>query len=166
MDNEDLFLKGENEDLIIKKLIDEIEQREKINGKNFKQMTNEERWYVLSAKDTALKKKVCFAKHAIKRMNERNIKAKEIFDTLKNGQVIDYRVISNNEILTLRGCHLNRYNEQVYVVFSITTRKIITAYTNKYKTSFKKMKNLERYNEEFNIKIPYNYHLQYKMCHL
>lgn len=129
-------------------------QRDKINGKNFKQMSRDERIYLLELKNKALNNGIFFAKHALDRMEERYIREKDIIRALKDGQIIEYRRIKDTDIITIRGGHVNKYGEQVYVIFSLDKRKVITTYTNKQETAYKKMTHLDRYEENFKIDIP------------
>lgn len=132
-------------------------QREKIYGKNFKQMSRDEIIYLLELKSKALNKGIFFAKHALDRMDQRYIREKDIIKALKDGQIIEYRKIKNTDIITIRGGHVNKYGEQVYVIFSLDKRKVITTYTNKHETAYRKMMHLDRYEENFKIEIPLYY---------
>lgn len=143
-------LKGEEELL--------IENEEKIYGKHFSQMTKDERAYLLLLKSKTLRRGVSFAKHALSRMDERYIKERDVLRALKNGQIIDYRKINDKEVITVRGCHVNRNKEQVYVVYCLTTRTIITTYSNKQ--WIKKYKNIDKYEKNFSIFIPEYYKRQ------
>lgn len=140
----------------IEELLNEYNESEKdkINGKNFKQMSRDERIYLLELKNNALNNGIFFAKHALDRMNERYIHEKDIIRAVKEGQIIEYRKIKDTDIITIRGGHVNKYGEQVYVILSLNKRKVITTYTNKYETAYKKMMYLDRYKEDFKIDIP------------
>ena len=146
--------KKEDEEIV--ELINEITntKKTKIFGKNFKQMSREEIVYLLTMKDIALKKGITFAKHALDRMEERYIKERDVIKALKNGQLIDYRWVNHTDIITIRGSHINKYGEQVYVIFSLNKRKVITTYTNKYDDAYRKMMHLDRYKDDFKIYIP------------
>lgn len=143
----------ENDEMINVKSLDD----EKACRKHFTSMTREERVYLLTLKDRLLKKGITFAKHALDRMDERYIKEKDVIRALKNGQILEYKKTDKDEVIAVRGCHINRRNEQVYVIFSITHNRVITTYTNKHWTAYKKMKNLEKYDTDFNIEIPEYY---------
>lgn len=139
--------------------VDEIKEpeNEKVCRKHFKNMTKEERLYLLTIKDRLLRRGVTFAKHALDRMDERFIKEKDVLRALKNGQILEYKKTDKDEVIAVRGCHINRRNEQVYVIFSISHNKVITTYSNKHWTAYKKMKNLEKYDTNFSIEIPEYY---------
>lgn len=132
-------------------------EKTKVYRKHFKSMTKEERIYLLTVKDKLLRKGVTFAKHALDRMDERYIKEKDVLRALKNGQILEYKKINNDEVIAIRGCHINRKKEQVYVIFSLTHNKVITTYSNKHWIAYKKMKNLEKYDTNFDIEIPEYY---------
>lgn len=154
----------ENEFVENEKIADDNNQ-EKVYKKHFQNMTKEERVYLLQIKDNLLRKGVTFAQHALDRMNERYIKEKDVLKALKNGQILEYKKNSNDEIIIVRGCHINRRNEQVYVIFSIANSKVITTYSNKHWTIYKHMKKLDDYDTDFNIEIPEYYKKKIRLYH-
>lgn len=138
--------------------IGEHQPVEKIYGKNFHQMTKEERLYLMQVKDNLLRRKsIYFGQHALDRMEERYIKEKDIIKAIRNGQIIEYRENANDKVIAIRGCTLNRRKENVYVILSITTGKIITTYSNKHWTTYTKQYNLDKYIPNFEIIIPEYY---------
>ena len=81
--------------------------------KHYRYMTQEERVYLMSLKDRALRKGITFANHALDRMDERWIKEKDVMRTIKKGQIMEYKKTNNDEILTIRGTSINKKNEQI-----------------------------------------------------
>lgn len=144
----------------------DIVQYEKIPGKHFKHMTKEEITYLLMMKTMSLRKGVIFSKHSIDRMRDRRIRKRDVIKALKTGQIIDYRYIDNSEIVTIRSCYLNRGDEQVYVVFALNKGKVITTYSNRHFAAKYKMSHLERYEENYKIKIPEYYKKIIKFYHV
>lgn len=156
---------GENLDELID-FIGENKVPEKIFGKHFQQMTKEERLYLLKVKDTILRKKgVYFAQHALARMEERYIKERDIIKAVRNGQIIEYRENEKDKVIAIRGCTLTRDNQNVYVIMSIITGKVITTYSNKHWTTYNKQYNLDKYVKGFMIDIPDYYKKQIKFYH-
>lgn len=134
---------------------------DKIYGKHFQQMTKEERLYLLQVKDTLLKKQgISFAQHALNRMEERFIKEKDIIKAIKNGQIIEYRENENDKVIAIRGCSLTRDKQNVYVIISIVTGKVITTYSNKHWKTHNNNYNLDKYVKDFMIEIPEYYKKQ------
>lgn len=134
---------------------------DKIYGKHFQQMTKEERLYLLQVKDTLLKKQgISFAQHALNRMEERFIKEKDIIKAIKNGQIIEYRENENDKVIAIRGCSLTRDKQNVYVIISIITGKVITTYSNKHWKTHNNNYNLDKYVKDFMIEIPEYYKKQ------
>lgn len=122
--------------------------------KHYRYMTQEERVYLMSLKDRALRKGIKFANHALDRMNERWIKEKDVMNTIKKGQIMEYKKTNNDEILTIRGTCINKKKEQIYVILSIRTCKVITTYSNKYWIAQNKSSELEKYTNDKSIQIP------------
>ena len=60
----------------------------------------------------------------------------------------------NDEILTIRGTCINKKKEQIYVILSIRTCKVITTYSNKYWIAQNKSSELEKYTNDKSIQIP------------
>lgn len=128
--------------------------------KHFNNMTKEERLYLITIKNNLLKSGLTFAKHALNRMDERYIKEKDVLRALRYGQILEYQKNDIDEVIIVRGCHLNRKNEHIYVIFSISESKVITTYPNKYWRAYKKMRGLEKHNTNFDIEIPEDYKLK------
>lgn len=122
--------------------------------KHYRYMTQEERVYLMSLKDRALRKGITFANHALDRMNERWIKEKDVMRTIKKGQIMEYKKTNNDEILTIRGTSINKKNEQIYVILSIRSCKVITTYSNKYWIAQNKSSELDKYTNDKKIQIP------------
>lgn len=122
--------------------------------KHYRYMTQEERVYLMSLKDRALRKGITFANHALDRMNERWIKEKDVMKTIKKGQIMEYKKTNNDEILTIRGTSINKKNEQIYVILSIRSCKVITTYSNKYWIAQNKSSELDKYTNDKKIQIP------------
>ena len=122
--------------------------------KHFKYMTQEERVYLMCLKDRAIKRGIKFANHALDRMDERWIKEKDVLYTIKHGQIMEYKKTNNDEILTIRGTTINRKKEQIYVILSIRSGKVITTYSNKYWIAANKSPELEKYTNNKSIQIP------------
>ena len=135
----------------------ELNENEKVvvYRKLFEDMSKLERIYLIKRKELALNKGVNFAKHALERMNERFIKENEVLNAIRNGQIIEYKKIGESEILVIRGCHVNNQNKQVYVVFSITHRKVITTYFNKHWVILKKKRKKKTNDYKIDIKEPF-----------
>lgn len=156
---------GQNLDELVD-FIGENKVPEKIFGKHFQQMTKEERIYLLKVKDSILKKKrVYFAQHALDRMEERFIKEKDIIKAVRNGQIIEYRENERDKVIAIRGCTLTRDNQNVYVIMSIITGKVITTYSNKHWTTYNKQYNLDKYVKGFMINIPDYYKRRINFYH-
>ena len=135
-----------------------IQNDNQISRKHFTKMTKEERIYLLSLKDKLLKRGVSFGRHALAKMHERSIKEKDVLKAIKNGQIVEYKKIKNKESMIIRGCNINKRNEQIYVIFSLSYNKVITAYSNKQHSKHNKMKALERHNDNgYLINIPEYY---------
>lgn len=122
--------------------------------KHYRYMTQEERVYLMSLKDRALRKGITFANHALDRMDERWIKEKDVMRTIKKGQIMEYKKTNNDEILTIRGTSINKKNEQIYVILSIRSCKVITTYSNKYWIAQNKSSELDKYTNDKKIQIP------------
>lgn len=122
--------------------------------KHYRYMTQEERVYLMSLKDRALRKGITFANHALDRMDERWIKEKDVMKTIKKGQIMEYKKTNNDEILTIRGTSINKKNEQIYVILSIRSCKVITTYSNKYWLAQNKSSELDKYTNDKKIQIP------------
>lgn len=122
--------------------------------KHYRYMTQEERVYLMSLKDRALRKGITFANHALDRMDERWIKEKDVMKTIKKGQIMEYKKTNNDEILTIRGTSINKKNEQIYVILSIRSCKVITTYSNKYWIAQNKSLELDKYTNDKKIQIP------------
>lgn len=122
--------------------------------KHYRYMTQEERVYLMSLKDRALRKGITFANHALDRMDERWIKEKDVMKTIKKGQIMEYKKTNNDEILTIRGTSINKKNEQIYVILSIRSCKVITTYSNKYWIAQNKSSELDKYTNDKKIQIP------------
>lgn len=122
--------------------------------KHYKYMTQEERVYLMSLRDRVIKKGITFANHALDRMDERWIKEKDVLKTIKYGQIMEYKKTASDEILTIRGTTINKKKEQVYVILSIRTGKVITTYSNKYWIAINKSSELDKYTNDKNIQIP------------
>lgn len=156
---------GQNLDELID-FIGETKVAEKIFGKHFQQMTKDERLYLLKVKDTILRKKgVYFAQHALDRMEERFIKERDIIKAVRNGQIIEYRENERDKVVAIRGCTLTRDNQNVYVIMSIVTGKVITTYSNKHWMTYNKEYNLDKYVKGFMIDIPDYYKKQINFYH-
>lgn len=108
----------------------------------------------MSLKDRALRKGITFANHALDRMDERWIKEKDVMRTIKKGQIMEYKKTNNDEILTIRGTSINKKNEQIYVILSIRSCKVITTYSNKYWIAQNKSSELDKYTNDKKIQIP------------
>lgn len=130
------------------------EKSNKMYVKKFFQMEKTEILYLLNYKDRILKEGLYFSKHAITRMKERHIRKHNIIMAIKIGQIIDYRLINGNEIITLRGCNIRH---QVYVILCLTTKTIITTYSNRLFGPDKKMLCSKKYKSDFKIDIPENF---------
>lgn len=155
-----------NEESQIIDFIGERQFHEKIRGKHFQQMSKEERLYLMKIKDSLLRKKnIHFAKHALDRMEERYIKERDIIKAIRNGQIIEYRENNYDRVVAIRGCTLNRRNENVYVIMSINNGKIITTYSNKHWMAYTKHYDLTKYVDNFSIKIPDCYRKQIQFYH-
>ena len=132
---------------------------------HFKYMTPEERIYLMSVKDNVMKQGIIFATHAIERMGERWIKEKDVLRAINNGQIMEYKKTKSDEILTIRGCTLNRKNEQIYVILSVKNGKVITTYSNKYWIARNKSSELDKYNNNRKIFIPNSFKRQLDLFH-
>lgn len=158
-------LSGQNLDELVD-FIGETKVAEKIYGKHFQQMTKEERLYLLKVKDNILRKRrVYFAQHALDRMEERYIKERDIIRAVRNGQIIEYRENENDKVIAIRGCSLTRDKQNVYVIISILTGKVITTYSNKHWMTYNKQYNLDKYVKDFMIEIPDYYKKQINFFH-
>lgn len=122
--------------------------------KHYRYMTQEERVYLMSLRDRAIRKGITFANHALDRMGERWIKEKDVIKTIKNGQIMEYKKTSNDEVLTIRGTNINRRKEQIYVILSIRSCKVITTYSNKCWIAQNKSAELDKYTNDKKIQIP------------
>lgn len=131
--------------------------------KHFRYMTQEERLYLMSLKDRAVKKGICFAVHALDRMEERYISEKDVKRAIINGQIMEYKKTTTDEVLTIRGTTIKRNKEQIYVILSARTGKVITTYSNKYWIAYNKSAELTKYNNEIKIKIPAYFQQKYKL---
>lgn len=131
--------------------------------KHFRYMTQEERVYLMSLKDRAIRKGITFANHALDRMDERWIKEREVLRAIKNGQIVEYKKTDLDEVLTIRGNTINRRKEQIYVILSIRNGKVITTYSNKYWIARNKSSELDKYTNDKKIHIPDFFQKQYAL---
>ena len=131
-----------------------MKKRDTLYIKHFRYMTQEERIYLMSLKNRALKKGISFANHALDRMDERWIKGKDVLRAIKNGQIVEYKKTENDEVLTIRGCSVNRKKEQIVVILSLRSRTVITTYSNKYWVAYSKSSELQKYTNDMKIQIP------------
>lgn len=131
--------------------------------KHYRYMTQEERVYLMSLKDRAIKKGICFAVHALDRMGERYISEKDVRRAIGNGQIMEYKKTKNDEILTIRGATLNRKKELIYVILSAKTGKVITTYSNKYWIACNKSTELTKYDNNKKITIPETFKRKYML---
>jgi hypothetical protein len=131
--------------------------------KHYKYMTQEERVYLMSVRDKALKNGITFANHAVARMDERWIKEKDVIKAIRQGQIMEYKKTNNDEILTIRGTTISRKNEQIFVILSIKTGKVITTYSNKYWIAINKSSELDKYTNDRKIQIPDFFKKQYAL---
>lgn len=131
--------------------------------KHYKYMTQEERVYLMSVRDKALKNGITFANHAVVRMDERWIKEKDVIKAIRQGQIMEYKKTNNDEILTIRGTTISRKNEQIFVILSIKTGKVITTYSNKYWIAINKSSELDKYTNDRKIQIPDFFKKQYAL---
>lgn len=131
--------------------------------KHFRYMTQEERVYLMSLKDKAVRKGINFAIHALDRMKERYISEKDVKTAIINGQIMEYKKTINDEVLTIRGTTIKRNKEQIYVILSVKTGKVITTYSNKFWIAYNKSSELTKYSNDRQIKIPLKFQQQYKL---
>ena len=131
-----------------------MKKRDTLYIKHFRYMTQEERIYLMTLKNRALKKGISFANHALDRMDERWIKGKDVLRAIKNGQIVEYKKTENDEVLTIRGCSVNRKKEQIVVILSLRSRTVITTYSNKYWVAYSKSSELQKYTNDMKIQIP------------
>lgn len=131
--------------------------------KHYRYMTQEERVYLMSLKDKAIRKGICFAVHALDRMGERYISEKDVRRAIGNGQIMEYKKTKNDEILTIRGATLNRKKELIYVILSAKTGKVITTYSNKYWIACNKSTELTKYDNNKKIIIPETFKRKYML---
>ena len=122
--------------------------------KHFRYMNKEERLYLMLMRDRNLKRGLTFTNHALSRMEERKISEKSLTHAIKNGQIVEYKKTMNDEVLTIRGCTLNKYKQQVYVILSIKTGKVITTYSNSHWVALNKSAELDKYSNNMEIYIP------------
>lgn len=132
-------------------------KEEKVYRKHFNNMSKIERLYLYKLKENILRRGVNFARHALERMDERYIRERDVLKALDNGQILEYKKTNDDEILVIRGCTINKKSEHIYVILSVTNCRVITTYSNKHWLAYKKTKNLEKYNSDFDIKIPEYY---------
>lgn len=131
--------------------------------KHYRYMTQEERVYLMSLKDKAIRKGICFAVHALDRMDERYISERDVKRAIGNGQIMEYKKTKNDEVLTIRGATLNRKKELIYVILSAKTGKVITTYSNKYWIACNKSTELTKYDNSKAIKIPESFKKKFQL---
>ena len=134
--------------------------------KHFSQMTNEERMYLLLLKEQTVRKNIFFSDHALQRMEERNIFESQVIKAIKVGQIINYRLNGRDEVLTIRSCHTNKAKKQVYVVYSLTRRKVITTYSKKEWLTFNKNNYMKNYEKNYSINIPESFKKKCRFLYL
>lgn len=125
--------------------------------KHFRHMTRNEILYLTVRKQKQLRKELKFSNHAIQRMKERHIKEKDILIGLKNGQIVEYKKTSDDEVLVIRSCFINRRHKQAYIVYSLTKNLVITTYTNYKSDAYKAKEHNLKYSPEKLISIPEYY---------
>lgn len=127
--------------------------------KLYRDMSKDEVLYLTSLTKKMLNTELKFTDHSLKRMKERNIYKKDVVKAFKNFQIIEYRKYKNQDFLTIRSCSVKN-NNQVFVVFSLKTKKVITVYQNKY------LKNISLENNNYEnifISIPNRFKKQIEL---
>lgn len=159
-------MKNESEAFVIspEEHIDIVDKTKKFR-KHFSNMTKEEIVYLLAVKDKLINKGVNFGEHALSRMGERYIKERDVINALKYGQILEYQKNNKEEVLVIRGCYINRRNNQIYVVLSLTRNKVITTYSNKHSFAYKQRINFDKYSTDIDIEIPKFYKQRFKLLY-
>ena len=125
-----------------------------LERKHYTQFTNEEMEVINQKQKKAFVKG--FAKHAIERMNEREVNEffskNDFYKTVRNGNVIEVSNRGNNDVRMLVRSKFSKQGKNLVLSYSFKWKKVVTCWTNETNDNHATI-NMKLYNEDMDVTV-------------
>lgn len=125
-----------------------------LERKHYTQFTNEEMKVINQKQKKAFVKG--FAKHAIERMNEREVNdffnKNDFYKTVRNGNVIEISNRGNNDVRMLVRSKFSKQGKNLVLSYSFKCKKVITCWANETNDNHATI-NMKLYNEDMDVTV-------------